>query len=65
MKKSQEKLKKSSIGTQCRGSRSGYGGRPNDSSRLPQNMMNAMNKVLRDCILEITMSLFDDIPIKG
>jgi hypothetical protein len=28
-------------------------------------MMNAMNKVLRDCILEITMPFLDDIPIKG
>ena len=28
-------------------------------------MVNAMNKVLRDCILDITMSFLDDIPIKG
>ena len=28
-------------------------------------MMNAMNKVLRDCILEITMPFLDDIPMKG
>ena len=28
-------------------------------------MMNAMNKVLRDCIPEITMPFLDDIPMKG
>ena len=28
-------------------------------------MMNVMNKVLRDCIPEITMSFLDDIPMKG
>jgi hypothetical protein len=28
-------------------------------------MVNAMNKVLKNCILEITMSFLDDIPIKG
>ena len=28
-------------------------------------MMNAMNKVLRDCIPDITMPFLDDIPIKG
>jgi hypothetical protein len=28
-------------------------------------MVNAMNKVLRDCILDITMPFLDDIPIKG
>jgi hypothetical protein len=29
------------------------------------HMVNAMNKVLRDCIPDITMSFLDDIPIKG
>ena len=29
------------------------------------HMMNAMNKVLRDCISDITMPFLDDIPIKG
>ena len=29
------------------------------------HMVNAMNKVLRDCILDITMPFLDDIPIKG
>ena len=28
-------------------------------------MVNAMNKVLRDCILDITMPFLDNIPIKG
>ena len=28
-------------------------------------MVNAMNKVLRDCIPDITMPFLDDIPIKG
>jgi hypothetical protein len=28
-------------------------------------MVNAMNKVLRDCIPDITMSFLDHIPIKG
>ena len=28
------------------------------------HMVNAMNKVLRDCISDITMSFLDDIPIK-
>ena len=28
-------------------------------------MENAMNKVLRDCIPDITMPFLDDIPIKG
>jgi hypothetical protein len=28
-------------------------------------MVNAMNKVLKDCILDITMPFLDDIPIKG
>ena len=27
-------------------------------------MMNAMNKVLRDCIPEITMPFLDDIPVE-
>jgi hypothetical protein len=29
------------------------------------HMVNAMNKVLRDCIPDFTMSFLDDIPIKG
>jgi hypothetical protein len=29
------------------------------------HMVNAMNKVLRDCIPDITMPFLDDIPIKG
>jgi hypothetical protein len=28
------------------------------------HMVNAMNKVLRDCIPDITMPFLDDIPIK-
>ena len=28
-------------------------------------MVNAMNKVLKDCIPDVTMSFLDDIPIKG
>jgi hypothetical protein len=28
-------------------------------------MVNAMNKVLRDCIPDITMPFLDDVPIKG
>ena len=29
------------------------------------HMVNAMNKVLRDCILDITMPFLEDIPLKG
>jgi hypothetical protein len=29
------------------------------------HMVNAMNKVLRDCIPDVTMLFLDDIPIKG
>ena len=29
------------------------------------HMVNAMNKVLRDCVPDITMPFLDDIPIKG
>ena len=29
------------------------------------HMVNAMNKVLRECIPDITMPFLDDIPIKG
>ena len=29
------------------------------------HMVNAMNKVLRDCIPDITIPLLDDIPING
>ena len=32
---------------------------------LVAHMVNAMSKVLRDCIPDITMPLLDDIPIKG
>ena len=32
---------------------------------LGAHMVNAMNKVLRDCIPDITMPFLDDIPIKG
>jgi hypothetical protein len=38
---------------------------PQGATNSVAHMMNAMNKVLRDCILEITMSFLDDIPIKG
>ena len=29
------------------------------------HMVNGINKILRDCTLEITMPFFDNIPIKG
>jgi hypothetical protein len=38
---------------------------PQGTTNSVAHMMNAMNKVLRDCILEITMSFLDDIPMKG
>jgi hypothetical protein len=38
---------------------------PQGATNSVAHIMNAMNKVLRDCIVEITMSFLDDIPIKG
>ena len=38
---------------------------PQGATNSVAHMMNTMNKVLRDCILEITMSFLDDIPMKG
>ena len=38
---------------------------PQGATNSVAHMMNAMNKVLRDCILEITMPFVDDIPMKG
>ena len=38
---------------------------PQGATNFVAHMVNAMNKVLRDCIPEITMSFLDDIPIKG
>ena len=38
---------------------------PQGATNLVVDMMNAMNKVLRDCIPEITMSFLDDISMKG
>ena len=38
---------------------------PQGATNSVAHMVNAMNKVLRDCIPEITMSFLDDIPIKG
>ena len=38
---------------------------PQGATDLVTHMMSAMNKVLRDCIPEITMSFLDDIPMKG
>ena len=38
---------------------------PQGATNAVAHMMNAMNKVLRDCIPEITMSFLDDIPMKG
>ena len=38
---------------------------PQGATNSLAHMVNAMNKVLRDCIPEITMSFLDDIPIKG
>jgi hypothetical protein len=38
---------------------------PQGATNSVAHIMNAMNKVLRDCIPEITMSFLDDIPIKG
>ena len=38
---------------------------PQGATNSVAHIMNAMNKVLRDCIPEITMPFLDDIPIKG
>ena len=38
---------------------------PQGATNSIAHMVNAMNKVLRDCIPEITMPFLDDIPIKG
>jgi hypothetical protein len=38
---------------------------PQGATNSVAHIMNAMNKVLRDCIPEITMSFLDDISIKG
>ena len=38
---------------------------PQGATNSIAHMENAMNKVLRDCIPEITMPFLDDIPIKG
>ena len=38
---------------------------PQGGTSSVAHMVNAMNKVLRDCIPEITMPVMDDIPIKG
>ena len=38
---------------------------PQGATKFVAYMVNAMNKVLRDCIPEITMPFLDDIPIKG
>ena len=38
---------------------------PQGATNSVAYMMNAMNKVLRDCIPEITMPFLDDIPMKG
>ena len=38
---------------------------PQGATNSVDHMMNAMNKVLKDCIPDITMPFLDDIPIKG
>ena len=38
---------------------------PQGATNSVAHMMNAMNKVLHDCIPKITMPFLDDIPIKG
>ena len=38
---------------------------PQGGTNSVAHMVNAMNKVLRDCIPNITMPFLDDIPIKG
>ena len=37
---------------------------PQGATNFVAHMVNAMNKVLRDCIPDIKMPLLDDIPIK-
>ena len=38
---------------------------PQGGTNSVAHMVNAMNKVLRDCIPDVTMPFLDDIPIKG
>ena len=38
---------------------------PQGGTNSVAHMVNAMSKVLRDCIPNITMPFLDDIPIKG
>ena len=38
---------------------------PQGATNSVAHMLNAMNKVLRDCIPEITMLFLDEIPMKG
>ena len=38
---------------------------PQGATNSVAHMMNAMHKVLRDCIPEITMPFLDEIPMKG
>ena len=38
---------------------------PQGGTNSVAHMVNAMNKVLRDCIPDITMPFLDDIPIRG
>jgi hypothetical protein len=38
---------------------------PQGGTNSVAHMVNAMNKVLRDCIPDVTMPVLDDIPIKG
>ena len=38
---------------------------PQGGTNSVAHIVNAMNKVLRDCISDITMQFLDDIPIKG
>jgi hypothetical protein len=38
---------------------------PQGATNSVAHMVNAMNKVLKDCILDIMMPFFDDIAMKG
>jgi hypothetical protein len=38
---------------------------PQGATNSVAHMMNTMNKVVRDCILQITMPFLDDIAIMG
>ena len=38
---------------------------PEGATNSVAHMVNAMNKILKDCILDITTPFLDDIPIKG